>query len=269
MLCDTAGWQLKLVAFCTLCFVVTLPSLRSHRLCEQPCKTARCSIELVLQPSNMLCDTAGWQLKLVALCTLCFVVTLPSLRSHCLCEQPCKIARCSIELVLQPSYMLCDTAGWQLKLVALCTLCFVVTLPSLRSHCLCEQPCKIARCSIELVLQPSYMLCDTAGWQLKLVALCTLCFVVTLPSLRSHCLCAQPCKTARCLIELVLQPSNMLCDTAGWQLMLVALCTLCFVVSLPSLRSHCLCEQPCKTARYLIELVLQLSNMLCEKQQDV
>jgi len=140
MLCDTAGWQLKLVALCTLCFVVTLPSLRSHCLCEQPCKTARCWIELVLQASNMLCDTVGWQLKLVALCTLCFVVTLPSLRSHCLCEQPCKTSRCLIELELQASTMLYnvgDTAGWQLKLVALCTLCFVVTLPSLRSHCLC------------------------------------------------------------------------------------------------------------------------------------
>ena len=132
MLCGTVGWQLKLVALCTRCFAVTLPSLRSHCLREQPCKTARCWVELVLQASNMLCDTAGWQLKLVALCTLCCVVTLPSLRSHCLYEQPCKTARCLVKVVLQASTMLCDTAGWQLKLVALCTLCFVVTLPSLK-----------------------------------------------------------------------------------------------------------------------------------------
>ena len=173
----------------------------------------------------MLCDNAVWQLKLVALSTLCFVVTLPSLRRHCLCEQPCKTARCLVELVLQAFNMLCDNAGWQLKLLALCTLCFVVTLPSLRRHCLCEQPCKTARCLIELELQAFSMLCDTVGWQLKLVALCTLCFAVTLPSLRSHCLCKQPCKTASCWIELELQASNMLCDTAGWQLNLVALCS--------------------------------------------
>jgi len=154
-----------------------------------------------------------------------------------------------VKLVLQASYMLGDNAGWQLKLVALCTRCFVVTLPSLRSHCLCEEPCKTARCLVKLVLQASYMLGDNAGWQLKLVALCTRCFVVTSPSLRSHCLCEQPCKTARCLIELVLQASNMLCDTVGWQLKLVALCTQCCAVILPSLRSRCLCEQPCKTAR--------------------
>jgi len=158
----------------------------------------------------MLGYNAGWQLKLVALCTLCFVVTLPSLRSHCLCEQPCKTARCLIELVLQASNMLCDTAGWQLKLVALCTRCFVVTLPSLRSHCLCEQPCKTARCLGELELQASYILGDNAVWQLKLVALCTRCFAVTLPSLRSHCLCEQPCKTARCLIIRLNQNSKML-----------------------------------------------------------
>ncbi len=205
MLCDNAVWQLKLVALCTRCFVVTLPSLRSHCLCEQPCKTARCLIELVLQAFNMLCDTAGWQLKLVALCTRCFVVTSPSLRSHCLCEQPCKTARCLVEVVSQASYMLGDNAVWQLKLVALCTQCFAVTLPSLRSHCLCEQPCKTARCLVELVLQASYMLRDKAGCQLKLVALCTLCFVVTLPSLRSHCLCEQPCKPTICLGELELQ----------------------------------------------------------------
>ena len=153
----------------------------------------------------MLGDNAGWQLKLVALCTLCFVVTLPSLRSHCLREQPCKTGRCLGELELQASHMLCGTAGWQLKLVALCTRCFVVTLPSLRSHCLCEQPCKTARCLGELELQASNMLCDTAGWQLKLFALCTRCYVVTVPSLRSHCLCGQPCKTAKCLGELELQ----------------------------------------------------------------
>ncbi len=121
--------------------------------------------------------------------------------------------------------MLCDNAVWQLKLVALCTRCFAVTLPSLRSHCLCEQPCKKASCLIELELQASNMLCDTAGWQLKLVALCTLCFVLTLPSLRSHCLSGQPCKTARCLGELELQARNMVCDTVGWQLKLVALCS--------------------------------------------
>jgi len=156
--------------------------------------------------------------------------------------------------------MLCDNAVWQLKLVALCTLCFVVTLPSLRSHCLCEQPCKTARCLVELVLQAFNMLCETVGWQLKLVALCTRCFAVTLPSLRSHCLCEKPCKTARCLVELVLQAFNMLCDSAGWQLKLVALCTLSFVVTLPSLRSHCLCGQQCKTARFLVEVVLQASH---------
>jgi len=217
--------------------------LRSHCLCEQPCKTARCLVEIVSQASYMLGDNAGWQLKLVALCTLCFVVTLPSLRSHCLCEQPCKTARCLVELVLQASYMLGDKAGCQFKLVALCTLCFAVTLPSLRSHCLCEQPCKTARCLVELVLQASYMLCDTVGWQLKLVALCTRCFVVTLPSLRSHCLCEEPCKTARCLVEIVSQASYMLGDNAVWQLKLVALCTRCFVVTLPSLRSHCVCEE--------------------------
>ena len=132
MLCDTVGWQLKLGALCTRCFAVTLPSLRSHCLCEQPCKTAICLVELVLQAFNMLCDNVVWQLKLVALCTLCFVVTLPS---------------------LQAPYMLGDNAVWQLKLVALCTLCFAVTLPSLRSHCLCEQPCKTASCLIELELQ--------------------------------------------------------------------------------------------------------------------
>jgi len=157
----------------------------------------------------MLCDTAGWQLKLIALCTRCFVVTLPSLRSHCICEEPCKTARCLVEEVLQASYMLGDNAVWQLKLVALCTRCFVVTLPSLRSHCLCEESCKTARCLIELVLQASNMLCDNAGWQVKLVALCTLCFVVTLHSLRSHCLCEQPCKTARCLIIRLNQNSKM------------------------------------------------------------
>ena len=243
------------------CFAVTLPSLRSHCLCEQPCKTARCLIELVLQASNMLCDTAGWQLKLFALCTLCFVVTSPSLRSHCLCGEPCKTARCLVEEVLQASYMFGDNAVWQLKLVVLCTRCFVVTLPSLRSHCICEEPCKTARCLVEVVSQASYMLGDNAVWQLKLVALCTRCFVVTLASLRSHCLCEEPCKTARWLVELVLQASYMLCDTAGWQLKLFALCTRCFVVTLPSLRSHCLCEQPCKTARCLIRLN-QNSKML-------
>jgi len=210
MLGDNAVWQLKLVALCTRCFVVTLPSLRSHCLYEEPCKTARCLVELVLQASYMLCDTVGWQLKLVALCTRCFVVTLPSLRSHCLCEEPCKTARCLVEIVLQASYMLGDKAGCQFKLAALCTLCFVVTLPSLRSHCLCEQPCKTARCLFKLVLHASYMLGDNAGWQLKLVALCTLCFAVTLPSLRSHCLCEQPCKTARCLIIRLNQNSKML-----------------------------------------------------------
>jgi len=43
--------------------------LRSHCLCEQPCKTARCLGELELQAFNMLCDNAVWQLKLVALCS--------------------------------------------------------------------------------------------------------------------------------------------------------------------------------------------------------
>jgi len=57
------------------------------------------------------------------------------------------------------------------------------------------------------------MLGDNAGWQLKLVALCTRCFVVTLPSLRSHCVCEEPCKTARCLIIRLNQNSKIF----GWR----------------------------------------------------